>query len=358
MKTVPAITEIDGRIRAAAAGRAEPASVVACVACYSASDGVELYAVVDGPGGRTIEAAEGAPTFCTVSTHTPFVKDIMAASIGESLVAGDDIILIIGKAGSLLPSTESCDEAILRRAEVSAFCENWRAALAELNLRLDEQGRVLAKWSPRFHQFGELLDISFRCESFKEDVAQLAARLSSLTILPLARCVDSLFTAIAHESTQLDKLRQEIDACLRAQGAALADYGQQYQQLEDARRQTIEARRDERERINALYRETLVDPLPVDYRDAQDEFDYVMRLSDIEPDEGDTLRRYLRTIRLRCLKSISLGERYLEYEALIDKIDAILRIGASNGDRDADANEDYACVDGANAERDQLSLGL
>ena len=123
-------------------------------------------------------------------------------------------------------------------------------------------------------------------------------------------------------------------------------------ELANLRQQDRRYRDSERQRINALYCDALLDPQPIYKTEAEREYDETVRLMNTGYQDHDSLKRRLLTLRLRCRKSVTLkpGDELLE--ALVDNINAAL------DRRQDDIGSDTADESIPRANDRQLAIGL
>ena len=168
-----------------------PPTVIDVLACYSEQDGFEIFAVVDGEGGRSFPLGADMPAMMTVNRRLGTVASLMTAWIGESVMSGRDRVLVACRSGGHMPSIETCRQALDRYEDIEQFGRQMRAAVEDISSRLRLTEEKISAVLVLFVQFDELADAVSALGVRLNAVSVLWQRLDELTLLPNARRVDT-----------------------------------------------------------------------------------------------------------------------------------------------------------------------
>jgi hypothetical protein len=318
----------------------ELATVIHTLLCYVPDDGFELYAVVDGPGGNRFAFGESLPV-TTVSKSTPLVKVLLDAWIGEAVPAGTDLLLVAGKEGMPIPPASACAEAVERHKDIarsgSFLRESISALFIELRRRESELNAVLA----RFSKFDELQQAVNTAEVHLAALRDSADKLHRLSQRPSSRSVETIFADVARETEDLRHLRTEFDDLVTDIEVKLIPWRAFYTTLDAEYRKLASVRAAERNRVYARYIDAMRDPSPIGADEASVEYREIQHILGYETDDADLANRRLRTLRLRCLHSISKTGYDDVLEWLLDQINLLLRIEPDDAknESESDGNE-------------------
>jgi hypothetical protein len=156
-----------------------------------------------------------------------------------------------------------------------------------------------------FARFPELSRASEIMSGELATIRSFESNLAELRWLPDNRRLVDLVSEIEREASVLQAFREDVQQAITRQAETLEAHRERYEELERARVRDEQYVREERERVEALYHETLRLPMSITHTEALGELRQITKLADIDGSDSFILRRRLYILRLRCRHTIA-----------------------------------------------------